>query len=113
MPSGSGWIIPNQSPAFDAQWRDHGYMDQAAELIARWIRAQGVRGLELEVVRHEKRTPLIFVEMPGDAAETVLLYGHLDKQPPLDGWHEGLGPWTPVISSCGRHARLTSNSVTS
>lgn len=25
------------------------------------------------------------------------MYGHMDKQPPLDGyWSEGLGPWTPV-----------------
>src|SRR5690606_20517162 len=28
---------------------------------------------------------------------TVLLYGHLDKQPPFTGWREGLGPWEPVI----------------
>jgi acetylornithine deacetylase/succinyl-diaminopimelate desuccinylase-like protein len=24
------------------------------------------------------------------------LYGHVDKQPPMEGWAEGLGPWTPV-----------------
>lgn len=29
--------------------------------------------------------------------DTVLLYGHLDKQPPFDGWRAGLGPWEPVI----------------
>ena len=27
----------------------------------------------------------------------MLLYGHLDKQPEMTGWREGLGPWTPVI----------------
>jgi acetylornithine deacetylase/succinyl-diaminopimelate desuccinylase-like protein len=31
------------------------------------------------------------------AGDTVLLYGHLDKQPEMTGWREGLGPWTPVI----------------
>lgn len=90
-------IIPNQSPAYDVNWNTNGYMDQAVELIANWIRAQEVPGLRLDVVRLEGRTPLIFVEIPGDSTETVLLYGHLDKQPPMDGWNEGLGPWKPVI----------------
>jgi acetylornithine deacetylase/succinyl-diaminopimelate desuccinylase-like protein len=36
------------------------------------------------------------MEIPGDADETVLLYGHLDKQPEMTGWSDGLGPWTPV-----------------
>lgn len=89
--------IPNQSPAYDAGWHTNGYMDQAVELIANWIRAQQVPGLTLEVVRLDQRTPLLFIEVPGDSPETVLLYGHLDKQPPMEGWNEGLGPWTPVI----------------
>ncbi len=89
--------IPNQSPAYDPQWATNGYMDQATELIANWIRAQQVPGLMLDIVRLEGRTPLLFIEIPGDLAETVLLYGHLDKQPPMEGWHEGLGSWKPVI----------------
>ena len=28
---------------------------------------------------------------------TVLLDGHLDKQPEMVGWREGHGPWTPVL----------------
>lgn len=91
--------IPNQSPAYDPQWAANGYMDQATELIANWMRAQQIPGLSLEIVRLQGRTPLIFVEIPGQSAETVLLYGHLDKQPPMDGWNEGLGPWKPVIKN--------------
>jgi acetylornithine deacetylase/succinyl-diaminopimelate desuccinylase-like protein len=89
--------IPNQSPAYDPNWNTNGYLDQATELIANWIRAQNVPGLTLDVVRLAGRTPLLFIEIPGDPRETVLLYGHLDKQPPMDGWNEGLGPWKPVI----------------
>ncbi len=89
--------IPNQSPAYDPQWATNGYLDQATALIAEWIRAQQVPGLSLDIVRLEGRTPLLFIEIPGDSPETVLLYGHLDKQPPMDGWNEGLGPWKPVI----------------
>ncbi len=29
--------------------------------------------------------------------DTVLLYGHLDKQPEMTGWREDLGPWKPVL----------------
>jgi acetylornithine deacetylase/succinyl-diaminopimelate desuccinylase-like protein len=89
--------IPNQSPGFDPEWQQHGHMDAAVELIASWIRRQEIAGLTLEVVQLAGRSPLLCVEVPGDASETVLLYGHLDKQPPMEGWHDGLGPWTPVI----------------
>lgn len=89
--------IPNQSPAYDPDWQQHGYMDAAVELIAKWIRLQGIEGLDIEVLQLAGRTPLICVEVPGNSPETVLLYGHLDKQPPMEGWHEGLGPWSPVI----------------
>ena len=89
--------IPNQSPAFDPQWREHGHMDRAVDLIAGWVRAQAVPGLMLEVVRLPGRTPLLWMEVAGESNDTVLLYGHLDKQPPMDGWNAGLGPWTPVL----------------
>lgn len=89
--------IPNESPAFDPHWQQHGHMDRAVELVVRWIHQQKVPGLMVDVVRLPGRTPLLFIEVPGDSAETVLLYGHVDKQPPLDGWQAGLGPWTPVL----------------
>ncbi len=93
--------IPNKSPMFDAQWAQHGYMDAAVELLAGWARRQDVPGMALEVVRLPGRTPLIFIDIPasGGAAgeDCVVLYGHLDKQPEMTGWSDGLGPWTPVI----------------
>ncbi|MDE0853827.1 MAG: M20 family metallopeptidase [Nevskia sp.] len=93
--------IPNKSPMFDAQWAEHGYMDQAVELMAGWAKAQPIPGMQLEVVRLPGRTPLIFVDIPasGSAAgeDCVLLYGHLDKQPEMSGWAEHLGPWKPVL----------------
>jgi acetylornithine deacetylase/succinyl-diaminopimelate desuccinylase-like protein len=55
--------------------------------------------MQLEVARLPGRTPLIFIEIPatGQGDDTVLLYGHLDKQPEMNGWSDHLGPWTPVI----------------
>lgn len=89
--------IPAKSPHFDADWEKNGYIDDAVEHIARWCREQPIKGLEVEVVRLEGRTPLIFMEIPGTVDDTVLLYGHLDKQPEMTGWSQGLGPWKPVI----------------
>ncbi len=89
--------IPNQSPMFDTNWREHGHMDRAVKLIVEWTKRQAVPGLTLEVVQLEGRTPVILMEIPGKSQDTVLLYGHLDKQPPMEPWAAGLGPWTPVI----------------
>ncbi|HQU16464.1 MAG: peptidase M20 [Chromatiales bacterium 21-64-14] len=89
--------IPNTSPLFDAGWQEHGHMDRAVALAEAWCRAQDVRGMTLEVVRLEGRTPLLYIEVAGASDRTVLLYGHLDKQPEMAGWRDGLGPWTPVI----------------
>jgi acetylornithine deacetylase/succinyl-diaminopimelate desuccinylase-like protein len=89
--------IANKSPLYDPEWREHGYMDQAVSLIECWCRRQPVGAMTLDVVKLEGRTPLLFLDIPGDSAECVLLYGHLDKQPEMTGWREGLGPWNPVI----------------
>ena len=91
--------IPNKSPAFDPDWAKHGYMDQAVALMERWARAKIARlpGATLEVLRLPGRTPLILIDIPGGGDGPVLLYGHLDKQPEMAGWADGLGPWTPVL----------------
>ena len=99
--------IPNKSPMFDPDWQKNGYMDQVVEQFIAWIESQHIASLQLEVVRLENRTPLIFLDVPGTdipdhdpsekANNTILLYGHLDKQPEMSGWREGLGPWTPVL----------------
>ena len=88
--------IPNKSPAFDPKWAEHGHMERAVELIADWCRARELDGFALEVIRLEGRTPVIWMELEGDGDETVLLYGHLDKQPEMVGWAPDLGPWKPV-----------------
>src|SRR5688572_16474148 len=89
--------IPNKSPMFDAKWAEHGYMDQAVALMEQWARAQPIQGMKLEVVRLPGRTPLIFMDIPGQGNDCVLLYGHLDKQPEMTGWSAHLGPWKPVL----------------
>ncbi len=89
--------IPNKSPHFDPDWDKHGYMEDAVQQVAKWCENQNIPGMSLEILRAEGRTPLIFMEIPGDSDDTVLLYGHLDKQPEMTGWADDLGPWKPVL----------------
>ncbi|MFT3818516.1 MAG: M20 family metallopeptidase [Rubrivivax sp.] len=90
--------VPAKSPMFDTDWARHGYLDRVMRDAAAWVEGRKLPGLKLEVVRLEGRTPLIFFELPASgstSSDTVLLYGHLDKQPEFSGWRPGLGPWTP------------------
>ena len=94
--------IPAKSPLFDADWLAHGYLETVVRNTAQWIEAQKLEGLVLEVVRLPGRTPVIFFEVAatriaqaGASEQTVLMYGHLDKQPEFSGWRKDLGPWTP------------------
>ena len=110
--------IPAKSPGFDRDWAAHGYLDQAIEQARAWIVAQGVAGLTVEVIRDKDRTPVLFFDIPAvggvghvegpavDNNRTVLLYGHLDKQPEMTGWRAGLGPWIPVLEGAGDEQKL-------
>ena len=92
--------IPAKSPHFDADWAAHGQLDRVVADALAWARKRPIPGLAVDVVRLPGRTPVLWFDAPatsgaGDA--TVLVYGHLDKQPEMSGWREGLGPWTPVL----------------
>lgn len=89
--------IPAVSPLFEPQWQTLGYMDDVVALVERWCREQAIAGMQTEVIRLPGRTPLICLDIPGNSEDCVLLYGHLDKQPEMAGWENGLGPWQPVL----------------
>ncbi|MDP3655027.1 MAG: M20/M25/M40 family metallo-hydrolase [Rhodoferax sp.] len=99
VPSLQDYIrIPAKSPMFDADWESRGLLDTVVRTTAAWIEAQKVSGLTLEVIRLPGRTPVLFFEVAATKAhstQTVLMYGHLDKQPEFTGWRSDLGPWTP------------------
>ncbi len=88
--------IPNKSPAFDPNWQQNGYMEHAVELLVKWSQQRAIKDVKINIHRLPERTPIILIEIPGDSDETVLLYGHLDKQPEMEGWQADLGPWKPV-----------------
>lgn len=91
--------IPCESPAFDPAWQENGHMDHAVNLLVDWAREQlsALPGASVDVLRLESRTPVIFIEVPGDLSSPVLIYGHLDKQPPMVGWTKGRSAWVPSL----------------
>jgi acetylornithine deacetylase/succinyl-diaminopimelate desuccinylase-like protein len=103
LPSLSDLVrIPAVSKLFDPNWATTGHLDAAAEHVRAWLASREIPGATVEILRLEGLTPVVLLDipasegMPADGG-TVLLYGHLDKQPPVGGWSEGLGPWTPVV----------------
>jgi len=89
--------IPNKSPSFDPGWKANGHMDRVLELATDWTKSHMPENAKLSVKQADGRTPLILVDIPGDRDGNILMYGHLDKQPEMDGWDQGLGPWMPVM----------------
>ena len=93
--------LPAKSPSFDAEWKRTGQIQRAIEQAQKFVAAQPVKNMTLEVITLEGRTPVMFFDIPGTGTKatgkTVLLYGHLDKQPEMAGWRDDLGPWTPLI----------------
>lgn len=97
--------VPAKSPAFDASWEVHGYLQQVIQSGHAWAaqQSQGGRlvGLELEILNLPGKTPCIFFDLPATHGlgqdDTILFYGHMDKQPEMTGWREDLDPWKPVI----------------
>jgi acetylornithine deacetylase/succinyl-diaminopimelate desuccinylase-like protein len=107
--------VPAKSPSFDRDWAQHGHLDRVLESARAWVAAQNVKGLTLEIIRlrdkdGKARTPVLFFDIPAtggmSAERTVLLYGHLDKQPEMTGWRPGLGPWIPVLEGEGDEQKL-------
>lgn len=98
IPTLSRYIeIPCKSISFDPDWEKNGYLDQAMQLLLEWCLAQKIPDMQLTLHRLPGRTPLLCIEIPGQIEKTVLLYGHMDKQPEMTGWREDLGPWKPVL----------------
>jgi len=117
--------IPNDSPSFDPEWAEHGFMDRAVDLLVKSVadlKTQwGQQGCKVDDIAVEvlgsvdkpeydndgnrrpplRRTPLIYINIPAFGPNapdsSVLLYGHLDKQPETLPWDEGLHPRVPVI----------------
>jgi len=91
--------IPNTSKQYDAEWQTNGLLEKAAAHLKTWVESQKLENATIEILQQPGLSPLIFIEIQGSQSttETVLMYGHYDKQPHMVGWREDLGPTKPVI----------------
>ncbi|KAJ9455791.1 Cys-Gly metallodipeptidase DUG1 [Diplonema papillatum] len=96
--------VPNQSPNYDPEERKNGLTEQAMAVLVDWVKAQDVEGMEVHLMEEAGKTPFLLVDIKSTAtsdSKTLLMYGHMDKQPPMEdtapGWMEGLGAYTPVV----------------
>ena len=93
--------LPAKSPSLETDWKRAGQIQLAIEQAQKFVAAQPVKNMTLEIITLEGRTPVLFFDIPGTGTKangkTVLLYGHLDKQPEMAGWRDDSGPWTPLV----------------
>ena len=110
IPSISEFIkIPNQSRSFDSEWATNGLQEKACKFAMDFAEKQEIQNLTMTLIEEKDKTPAILAIIDPfknnetditDISKTILMYGHIDKQPPLHGkWSKGLGPHTPVIKN--------------
>ncbi len=99
---------PAVSPQYRPNWESEGHIDAAAKLVLDWVEGQKqyVPGLSVELFRSEGKTPFLYIDVPASnsapvkegeiATPQILLYGHIDKQPEMLPWREGLEPFKAV-----------------
>src|SRR5262245_20146729 len=58
--------IPCLSRDFDPDWSQHGFIDQAMELLSDWCRAQKI--VPPELIRLPGRSPLLILDVPASPA---------------------------------------------
>jgi acetylornithine deacetylase/succinyl-diaminopimelate desuccinylase-like protein len=93
--------VPAKSLAYDPDWSAHGHIGAVVRAAQAWGLAQEIAGLKLEIVTIDGLTPCLFFDVPATGThgndKTVMFYGHLDKQPEMEGWRPDLGPWIPKL----------------
>lgn len=95
--------LPALSPDFDKKWEENGVLLKALEDAQAWAEKQGIKGLRCEIIKDDGFTPCLFVEVDATSDKkferSVFFYGHLDKQPPNEGWDPDKSAWEPVIQN--------------
>jgi acetylornithine deacetylase/succinyl-diaminopimelate desuccinylase-like protein len=93
--------IPARSPMFDPDWETTGHLTRAAHLLRDWAASQAMHGMSIELIEKPGLSPFLYIDIDAtDSAlsdHTVVIYGHMDKQPEMEPWSPGLAPWSPVL----------------
>lgn len=103
--------IPSLSPDYDANWETNGLMLEAMNLVIKYVDSLSIKNFTHEILKEPGKPWLFFGTLPAtdESLPTVLMYGHFDKQPHMEGWSEGLGPAIPVIKGDRLYGRGSSD----
>lgn len=102
--------IPNVSRVFDSEWETNGLMDKACNFVIEHAQAQELENFSIELLKEQGKPNIVLAIADMKDAPTILLYGHIDKQPPLTHlWNEGLHPYQPVIKDGKLYGRGTAD----
>jgi acetylornithine deacetylase/succinyl-diaminopimelate desuccinylase-like protein len=90
------------SPIFDAQWQENRNLFKQMDHLVNFAKKQGIKGAVIKPIEEPGRSPFLIVDVEASAGSgdkapdyTVLMYGHMDKQPFGAGWETD--PCDPVI----------------
>jgi len=90
--------VPNLTPMVDEEYLKNGLVEKAIQLVDDYVNKLDIKGLSRKIFQPEGMPPLVVYVVEGSGSETnLMLYGHLDKQPWMEPWGEGLHPTNPVI----------------
>jgi len=90
--------VPNLTPMVDEHFLTNGLIEQAIQLVDDYVNKLEIKGLSRKIFKPDGMPPLVVYVIDGHGSETnLMLYGHLDKQPWMEPWAEGLAPTIPVI----------------
>ena len=91
--------VPSTSPLFDPDWETNGLIRQAYTVLLNYVKTLNIAGFSVDVITNPHESDLIYIEVEATRAglPTVLMYGHMDKQPAFTGWHDFCGATNPAI----------------
>jgi acetylornithine deacetylase/succinyl-diaminopimelate desuccinylase-like protein len=90
--------VPNLTPMVDKEYLTNGLVEKSMDCVDGYVNELNLKGISKKIYQPEGSTPLlVYVIEAINSTKNVMLYGHLDKQPWMAGWAEGLSPTDPVI----------------
>ena len=94
--------IPNTSTEFDPNWKTNKLLHKASKSVITYAKTLDIKGAEITLLEDEGYTPFILINIPSTKQNddnSILFYGHVDKQPEGTGWDEGKSATKPVIEN--------------
>lgn len=91
--------VPSLSILYDPEWETNGNIEQAMGVLVRYVESLNINNFAYEIIKEQGKAPIIFGEIQATQPDlgTVLIYGHMDKQPHFNGWIQGANNTEPAI----------------